>query len=204
MRVKVPFFGREVRGTRHALLGRHFVLGVLPVALFLWNSPASAEVAVPDNARTMTGVELYMIFQGKTWTWESGAGRMESEDRAFWAWAQSSTGESWAEGRWSVNDRGQLCLMAVWHSQSAAAPDKTCFSHRTLDGTIYQKREPSGEWYVFIHAKAQAGDEFNRLVSEDLVASKLAAVKERLERQVKETKNSVRRHAGTNAVGGMQ
>ncbi|WKL25547.1 DUF995 domain-containing protein (plasmid) [Sinorhizobium meliloti] len=47
---------------------------------------------------------------------------MESEDRAFWAWAQSSTGESWAEGRWSVNDRGQLCLMAVWHSQSAAAP----------------------------------------------------------------------------------
>ncbi|WKL25570.1 DUF995 domain-containing protein (plasmid) [Sinorhizobium meliloti] len=73
MRVKVPFFGREVRGTRHALLGRHFVLGVLPVALFLWNSPASAEVAVPDNARTMTGVELYMIFQGKTWTWEKAA-----------------------------------------------------------------------------------------------------------------------------------
>jgi hypothetical protein len=204
MRVKVPFFGREGRGTRHTLLGRHFVLGILPAALFLWNSPASAEVAVPDNARTMTGVELYMIFQGKTWTWESGAGRMESEGRAFWAWAQSSTGESWAEGRWSVNDRGQLCLMAVWHSQSAAAPDKTCFSHRTLDGTIYQKREPSGEWYVFRHAKAQAGDEFNRLVSEDLVASKLAAVKERLERQVKETKNSVRRHAGTNAVGGMQ
>ena len=204
MRVKVPFFGREGRGTRHTLLGRHFVLGILPAALFLWNSPASAEVAVPDNARTMTGVELYMIFQGKTWTWESGAGRMESEGRAFWAWAQSATGENWAEGRWSVNDRGQLCLMAVWHSQSAAAPDKTCFSHRTLDGTIYQKREPSGEWYVFRHAKAQAGDEFNRLVSEDLVASKLAAVKERLERQVKETKNSVRRHAGTNAVGGMQ
>ncbi|WP_248446295.1 DUF995 domain-containing protein [Sinorhizobium meliloti] len=204
MRVKVPFFGREGRGTRHTLLGRHFVLGILPAALFLWNSPASAEVAVPDNARTMTGVELYMIFQGKTWTWESGAGRMESKDRAFRAWAQSATGENWAEGRWSVNDRGQLCLMAVWHSQSAAAPDKTCFSHRTLDGTIYQKREPSGEWYVFRHAKAQAGDEFNRLVSEDLVASKLAAVKERLERQVKETKSSVRRKAGMNAVGGVQ
>ncbi len=204
MRVKVPFFGREGRGNRHALLGRHFFLGILPAALFLWSSPASAEVAVPENARTMTGVELYMIFQGKTWTWESGAGRMESEDRAFRAWAQSATGESWAEGRWSVNDRGQLCLMAVWHSQSAAASSKTCFSHRTLDGTIYQKREPSGEWYVFRHAKAQAGDEFNRLVTEDLVAAKLAAVKERLERQVKETKNSVRRQAGMNADGGVQ
>ncbi|AIM03601.1 DUF995 domain-containing protein [Sinorhizobium meliloti] len=204
MRVKVPFFGREGRGTRHTLLGRHFVLGILPTVLFLWNSPASAEVAVPENARTMTGVELYMIFQGKTWTWESGAGRMESEDRAFRAWAQSATGESWAEGRWSVNDRGQLCLMAVWHSQSAAAPDKTCFSHRTLDGTIYQKREPSGDWYVFKHAEAQTGDEFNRLVREDLVAAKLAAVKERLEGQVKETKNSVRRKAGMNAVGGVQ
>ncbi|YCI04785.1 DUF995 domain-containing protein [Ensifer sp. D2-11] len=204
MRVKVPFFGREGRGTRHALLGRHFVLGILPAALFLWNSPASAEVAVPENARTMTGVELYMIFQGKTWTWESGAGRMESEDRAFRAWSQSATGESWAEGRWSVNDRGQLCLTAVWHSQGAAARDKTCFSHRTLDGTIYQKREPSGDWYVFKHAKVKAGDEFNRLVREDLVAAKLAAVKERLEGQVKETKNSVGRQAGMNAVGGVQ
>lgn len=94
MRVKVPFFGKEGRGTRRALLGRHFVLAILPAALFLWNSPASAEVAVPENARTMTGVELYMIFQGKTWTWESGAGRMESEDRAFRAWAQSATGRA--------------------------------------------------------------------------------------------------------------
>jgi hypothetical protein len=204
MRVKVPFFGREGRGTRHALLGRRFSLGILPAVLFLCQSPASAEVAVPEKARAMTGVELYMIFQGKTWIWESGAGRMESEDRAFRAWAQSATGESWAEGRWSVNDRGQLCLTAVWHSQGAAARDKTCFSHRTFDGTIYQKREPSGDWYVFKHAKAQAGDEFNRLVRENLVAARLAAVKERLEGQVKETKNGVGRQAGMNAVGGVQ
>ena len=203
MKVKVPFFGREGRGTRHALPGRRFTLGTLAV-LALCQSPASAEVAVPEKARTMTGVELYMIFQDKTWKWESGAGRMDREGRVFRAWAQSATGESWAEGRWSVNDRGQLCLTAVWHSQGAAARDKTCVSHRTLDGTSYQKREPSGDWYVFRHARTQADDEFNRLVREDLVAAKLAAFKERIEGQVKETKNSVGRQAGMNAVGGVQ
>ncbi|MGN7753462.1 DUF995 domain-containing protein [Sinorhizobium sp. 22678] len=203
MKVKVPFFGREGRGTRHTLPGRRFALGMLAV-LALCQSPASAEVAVPEKARTMTGVELYMIFQDKTWKWESGAGRMDREGRAFRAWAQSATGESWAEGRWSVNDRGQLCLTAVWHSQGAAARDKTCFSHRTLDGTIYQKREPSGDWYVFRHAKTQAGDEFNRLVREDLVAAKLAAFEERIEGQVKQTKISVGRQTGTNAFGGVR
>lgn len=203
MKVKVPFFGREGRGTRHALPGRRFTLGMLAV-LALCQSPASAEVAVPEKARTMTGVELYMIFQDKTWKWESGAGRMDREGRAFRAWVQSATGESWAEGRWSVNDRGQLCLTAVWHSQGAAARDKTCFSHRTLDGAIYQKREPSGDWYVFRHARTQTGDEFNRLVREDLVAAKLTVFKERIEGQVKETKNSVGRQAGMNAVGGVQ
>ncbi|WP_027997384.1 DUF995 domain-containing protein [Sinorhizobium arboris] len=201
MRVKGPFVRKGLRDT---LLGRRFALAVVP-ALFLCHSPAAAaEVAVPETARTMTGVELYMIFQGKTWKWESGAGRMESEGRVFRAWAKSGTGETWAEGRWSVNDRGQLCLTAVWHSQSAAARDKTCFSHRTLDGTIYQKREPSGEWYVFKHAKPKSEDEINRLVREDLVGAKLPAVKERITGRVEQTKSSVGRQARTDAVGGVQ
>ena len=40
--------------------------------------------------------------------------------------------------------------------------------------------------------------------AEDLVAAKLTAFKERIEGQVKETKNSVGRQAGMNAVGGVR
>lgn len=204
MRVKFPFVRSEGRSARYALLGRRLALAILPAALFLCQSPASAEVAVPEEAGVMTGVELYMIFRGKSWKWESGAGRMESEGRTFRAWAQSDSGETWAKGRWSVNDNGQLCLSAVWHSQNAAVPDKTCFSHRTLDGTIYQKREPGGDWYVFKHAKRRADDEINRLVDEDLVDLKLPTIKERLKDDVKQTKDSVRRQVGMNAVGDVQ
>ncbi|MDX0480515.1 DUF995 domain-containing protein [Sinorhizobium medicae] len=204
MKTKFTFVRNEGRSTRYALLGRRLALAILPVALFLFQSPASAEVAVPEEARAMTGVELYMIFRGKSWKWESGAGRMEGEGRVFRAWVQPGSGETWAEGRWSVNDRGQLCLSAVWHSQNATVSDKTCFSHRTLDGTIYQKREPAGDWYVFKHAKRRADDEFNRLVDEDLVDPKLPMVKERLTDQVNQTKDSVRRQVGMNAVGGVQ
>jgi hypothetical protein len=41
------------------------------------------------------------------------------------------------------------------------------------EDTIYQRREPSGEWYVFKHAKPAAGDEFSKLVREDLVSAEL-------------------------------
>jgi Protein of unknown function (DUF995) len=139
-------------------------------------SPSFAQVAVPAEARAMTGFELFMTFREKTWKWADGAGRMQDEGRLFKAWTQSGEDASWAEGRWTVTNDGRLCLKAVWHSQSAEARSTTCFSHRIFGGTIYQKKEPAGDWYVFKHGRPTKEDEFNKLVSEDLVATRLPGI----------------------------
>jgi hypothetical protein len=163
----------------------------------------AAEV-VPEKARIMTAAEVYMIFRDKTWEWENGAGRMQDEGRLFKAWAQSETGATWAEGRWSVNNRGQLCLKAVWHSKGAAAEDKTCFSHRIAGRTIYQKREPAGDWYIFRHAKPAIDDESKRLVDKDLVGPRLPVVQELVKTQTRSVTHSVRPKAEANEFGGVQ
>ncbi|WEX90599.1 DUF995 domain-containing protein [Sinorhizobium garamanticum] len=190
--------------TRCAMLVRHFALGVMPAALLFGQSPASAEALVPKNARVMTAAELYMVFRDKTWKWEDGAGRMQNEGRIFTAWAQSDTGATWAEGRWILNDHGQLCLKAVWHSQEAAASNTACFSHRILDNTIYQKREPAGDWYVFKHARPLADDEFKKLVIEDLVGARLPLMQRLVTTQPKSKIDGVRPETEANELGDTQ
>jgi hypothetical protein len=50
-----------------------------------------------------------------------------------------------------------------------------------LRDTVYQKREPSGEWYVFRHAPPQDGDEFSKLVGQDLVSGDLERIRSELQ-----------------------
>lgn len=55
--------------------------------------------------------------------------------------------------------------------QKGVFPAETCFEHRIGDGSIYQRREPDGTWYVFRHDPMQDGDEAQKLVSADLVSA---------------------------------
>lgn len=127
----------------------------------------------PAQARAMTASELYTLYGDKSWRWADGAGLMETKDRRFTAISDSGKQSSWADGRWSVTDRGRLCFLADWHTRSGINPDRTCFIH-VIDGdTIYQRREPAGDWYVFKHAQPLPGDEFRKLVREDLVSAEL-------------------------------
>ncbi len=134
---------------------------------------AKKEMQPPPQARAMTAGELFALYGDKSWKWPDGAGLMETKDRRFTAIAGSGEQASWAEGRWSVSDSGRLCFVAEWHAKSGVASGRTCFIHMVDGDTIYQRRQPSGGWYVFKHAKPTAGDEFNKLVREDLVSAKL-------------------------------
>lgn len=138
---------------------------------------AAQTTVVPAKARVMTAVEIHKLYRDKNWRWESGAGQMKDEGRQFRAWAEDASGKTWAEGRWVITNTGRMCFDATWHSQAGAFPAKTCFSHRIHDGTIYQKRDPGGEWYVFRHAKPQAGDEASKLLAADLVSPRLKDMK---------------------------
>ncbi|MGG6896699.1 MULTISPECIES: DUF995 domain-containing protein [Rhizobium] len=132
---------------------------------------------VPNGARPMTAVELYTLYRDKTWRWADGAGRMQNIDRRFSAWVDGSGGQSWAEGRWAVTDTGRLCLDATWHAANGQFPAQTCFEHRILGGTIYQKRETGGTWFVFRHPVTKDTDEAAKLIADDLVSQRLEAMK---------------------------
>lgn len=138
---------------------------------------ASQNSEVPSEARTMTAVEIHELYRNKSWQWEHGAGQMKDVGRQFSAWAEGEKGESWAEGRWVITNTGRMCLDAVWHMDNGRVPAKTCFSHMIDDGTVYQKREPDGGWYVFRHAKPQSSDEASKLVAVDLVSGRLQGMK---------------------------
>lgn len=134
----------------------------------------------PHDARPMTSFELYALYRDKSWQWPAGAGRLQADGRRFTAWSGSGDKASWAEGRWTVNDRGQLCLKAEWHVVSGVFPNTTCFSHRKLGDIIYQKREPAGAWYVFKHATPANDDEFDKLVGQDMVSQNLEQIRSSL------------------------
>lgn len=143
------------------------------VSIFASGSPVEAAgkgPTPPHDARPMTSFELYMLYRDKSWKWPAGAGRMQADGRRFTAWTGSGDKAMWAEGRWTVDDRGRLCLKAQWHMASGIVPNTACFSHRKLGDVIYQKREPAGDWYVFKHATPAEGDEFDKLVGQDLVS----------------------------------
>ena len=171
--------GALIRSPRKtcALLARRFAAAGLRAGLILASGQVWADgITLPDNSRPMTSVQLYMLYRNRSWKWADGAGLMEDEGRAFTAWSGTGKKATWATGRWIVTDEGRLCLKADWHTPTGTWPNKTCFSHRISGGTIYQRREPSGDWYIFRHAKPMSGDEFGKLVKEDLVSSKLHAL----------------------------
>lgn len=167
------------RGAANAL--RRWLLAtscILSAVTFALPVQASGKGSVPPpEARAMTAAELFMLYRNKSWQWSDGAGRMQSDGRRFTAWAGSGQTSTWAEGRWIVTNGGRLCFKAQWNSSSGVYPDKTCFIHKQHHDTIYQKREPSQVWYVFKHAASTEGDEFSKLVSQDLVSSELERIR---------------------------
>lgn len=152
-----------------------FLLAVLTGMSMLAAQAGAAEpVTVPAKAKAMTASELYLLYRNKTWLWSDGAGRLQEDGRTFIGWSGTGADARWAEGRWVLSDTGLMCLKADWHGPAATLPNKTCFRHRIYEGTIYQKKEPSGSWYVFKHATTEDGDEFKKLVAEDTVSTRLA------------------------------
>jgi hypothetical protein len=138
---------------------------------------AAAEDGLPAATTPLSAAELFVLYRDKSWQWPDGAGRMDSTDRRFTAWVDGEKGKSWAEGRWMVMDSGLMCFQADWHSGAETFPTRTCFAHRIGNGTIYQKKQPDGAWYVFRHAEIRTDDEVNKLVSADLVSERYEELK---------------------------
>lgn len=145
---------------------RSFLSFVATLALMMGEAGAepTTQSALPAGARLMTPVELYLLYRDKTWQWADGVGRMESQNRRFTARVDGKDGKVAAEGHWRITLSGKMCFDAIWRLEAGEFPKKTCFSHRVLDGTIYQKREPDGAWYVFKNHERTKTDEAAKLM----------------------------------------
>jgi hypothetical protein len=142
-----------------------------------------AQAATADQAaakaRPMSAGELADLYGGKTWLWAEGAGYF-APDRRFVAWSGSGAAASYATGRWTVTDSGRMCFKAVWHSKTSRDRSRTCFSHRRSDGAIYQRKGPSGPWYIFKSSKKQPTDEYSKFQRGDKATSGVHDVKSAL------------------------
>ncbi|MEA2783102.1 MAG: hypothetical protein QOK29_4646, partial [Rhodospirillaceae bacterium] len=123
--------------------------------------------------------DLRKLYADNTWFWPDGAAFFAESGR-FRAWSGSGQKASYALGMWWVNDHGSLCFDASWHSKDGAKESTTCFTHRQSGDVLYQKREPSGAWYVFRSNPVKLEDEIKKLKSGDLVEVKVQAVQAQL------------------------
>lgn len=133
-----------------------------------------------EKATPLTTDELFRLYANRSWLWKDGAGYFPSKQRRFVAETGRGRKSSYGDGTWFLTPPGKLCFRATWYAKSGSARALTCFSHRTKNGVIYQKREPNGEWYVFKNRPTRANDEHRKLRPGDYVSSKLKRIKARL------------------------
>jgi hypothetical protein len=135
----------------------------------------AAQLAAP-----LTTDELFALYHGRSWLWKDGAGYFSVKQRRFTAWSREGGSPSYADGRWFATSRGKLCFKAKWHAKDGAASTVTCFSHRKKGGTVFQKREPSGEWYVFKTTPAKTRDEYGKIRPGNHVSTRFKQIEARL------------------------
>ncbi|NEJ74608.1 DUF995 domain-containing protein [Rhizobium phaseoli] len=163
-------------------IGSKLYGAALALSLCLPIAAHGAEAAGKTARATvpLSAYELYRIYGDKTWVWNTGGGRFVDDGRRFVAWTDDKGKQSFAEGTWVVDDLGQLCMRATWTNAEGAARASTCFGHRKIGDTIYQRRQPDGNWYVFRHASVRGDDEFGKLVPMDWVSAKARDLKQAL------------------------
>jgi hypothetical protein len=132
---------------------------------------------LPPTPTTVVGAaDLHQLYDDKTWLWADGAGFF-AKSGDFSAWTGSGDKASYATGFWWVNDQGVICFDGNWRTKEGAKSAITCFSHRTDGKVLYQRRDPSGAWYVFKSDPVKSGDEFERLKAGDQVEAQLETVR---------------------------
>ncbi|OJU71755.1 MAG: hypothetical protein BGO05_25315 [Rhizobiales bacterium 63-7] len=160
---------------------RLFETGFAAIAgcLMILGLAAKAEAIerLPKNTVPLTADEVRRLYADKTWQWSAGAGRFIAKDRRFIAYSEEGGKPTIAEGRWEVTDHGRLCMNAVWSTPQDKARNRTCFRLVRDRGTVYQRREPKGNWFVLRSFKPRPEDEAHKLVAQDTVSPNIERLK---------------------------
>lgn len=153
------------------------LLPVAAAAVYLGAQPVKAKMEVKPTP--LSAYEVYSLYRNKTWQWSTGGARFTAHDRKLVAFVDKGNGNrSYAEGNWYVSDLGMMCMQAIWTTAAEAGDARTCFGHAKIGDTIYQRKVPNGEWYVFKHAKPKPNDAYYSLVAQDDITAKALRLKE--------------------------
>jgi len=151
------------------------VLGLAATAMSL--QACSAFDASPPGSRPMSAAEIDEMYSGHTWHWDTGAGYFGTSGE-FQAWFRDEQRRpGYAIGSWTSNDTGMLCFEAPWTSPGGSWHAERCFRHRIFDGTIYQRAEPAGQWYVFANDPREPHDPIRELKHGNQVARKIKEIR---------------------------
>lgn len=155
-----------------------------PYVAFISSACASPfrRCRLPEDPRAvdhpLSAEELTQLFAGMTWQWANGAGYF-MPGGSFQGWATDQAGRpGYSIGRWTVDDAGVLCIEGPWTYGDETATSTRCFAHRRENGTIYQRAEPAGAWYVFRGTEPGAA-EYDKFVAGDIVSPKLKEIRGR-------------------------
>lgn len=149
-------------------------VGGMLIGLLLGAAQAQPNI-LPKKTVPLTAQELRKIYSDKTWQWTAGGVRFIGKDRRMIAFSEKPGKATFAEGTWTLDDDGRLCLVAVWVTKEGSGPANTCFRHVRDRGTIYQRREPDGNWYIFKTYIPKPGDA--KLLKEDTVSPNMDRLK---------------------------
>jgi len=133
-------------------------------------TPPPAGAAIPSAA------DLRQLYADKTWLWADGGGYF-GPTGTFLAVTGTGDKTNYAKGFWWTTDHGAMCFDAVWHVKNSAGDAVTCFDHRRAGAVWYQKKEPSGPWYVFKSDPPKPDDESAKLKPGDQIEAQLQAAK---------------------------
>jgi hypothetical protein len=122
---------------------------------------AAADAQPARRGVPLSPTELFSLYQGRTWLWAAGGAYFSPQPRTFVAWSRAAEGDSYAEGKWLITTDGQVCFRAKWHSRQSVASALTCFAHKRVENTIYQRRLPKGDWYVFKSPREGEAQEYS-------------------------------------------
>ncbi len=151
------------------------VFGCMALLASLNGIPADAASKarnISKEGRPLKARELYRMYGDKSWIWEKGVGYFARSKRRFTS-VISVKKQEYAVGNWYIPGNGKVCFRAFWYAGKTRTRAVTCFSHRLVDGRIYQKREPKGEWYVFRNNPGRMMDEYRKFRRGDYVAHRL-------------------------------
>jgi hypothetical protein len=139
---------------------------------------SGSEAPSAPPGKQMSASEVRKLYRGKTWMWNDGGGYFAPDGRFQAAMGSDRDTGSFVTGTWQVRRSGRLCFAGAWTVQGKRSYDTSCFAHRVVGNVIYQRKEPSGDWYVFRSEPPKPEDEIKKLIGGDQIEAKLKALRQ--------------------------